>query len=298
MAKRKPKVFVDSGAFTAMTRGKTISLDRYIRFLKRHKDQIDFYSVLDDINDPEKTLKNQKIMEDAGLKPIPCFHYGEDPKYLVQYLAQYDYVSIGGMVPITTTALRWWLDFIFANFICDSQGIPKTKIHAFGMTTLSLITRYPWFSVDSSRWLAIGRFGSIFIPKLRNGNYTYQENPIQVNLSARSKTTWEESIHIDRLPEEIRNSAIKYIEGHGFKLGKSELKSVPNNYQLGENEVWINKETGEVEKIIEIGLSNDYKQRDSFNSIFFKELEKSIPEWPWPFKPIKLKSFLQGGLKE
>jgi len=39
-----------------------------------------------------------------------------------------------------------------------------------------------------------------------------------------------------------------------------------------------------VEVIIEKGLCNDYMQRDELNIIYFLDLEKSFPKWPWPYK--------------
>jgi hypothetical protein len=50
-------------------------------------------------------------------------------------------------------------------------------------------------------------------------------------------------------------------------------------------------ESNFVETIIVPGLSNDYKQRDELNIIYFLDLEKSLPEWPWPFKLVKAKGF-------
>ena len=60
---KKPKLFVDSGAFSAMTQGIKLDqdyLDQYIDFVKRWEHVIDIYANVDVIQDPEATYHNQK----------------------------------------------------------------------------------------------------------------------------------------------------------------------------------------------------------------------------------------------
>ena len=137
--KNKISLFLDSGAFSAWSKGIDIDIQEYIKFIKKHEKYIDVYAVLDDILDPEKTLKNQKIMEKAGLSPLPCFHFGEPLHYLKRYIDNYDYVALGGMVPISNKDLSVWLDKLFRDYICDDKGMPKVKIHGFGIPGIQLI---------------------------------------------------------------------------------------------------------------------------------------------------------------
>ena len=76
----KVDLFLDSGAFSAMTQGVKIDIYEYIDFIKEHEDVLEVYANLDVIGSAEGTWKNQMIMEEAGLKPLPVFHYGEDEK--------------------------------------------------------------------------------------------------------------------------------------------------------------------------------------------------------------------------
>ena len=106
------------------------------------------------IGSPEGTWKNQMIMEKAGLKPLPCYHFGEDTKWLQRYIDKgYDYIALGGMVGRPRPALLQWLDTIWSDYLTDSKGMPIVKIHGFGMTSLRLMLRYPWYSVDSTSWV-------------------------------------------------------------------------------------------------------------------------------------------------
>jgi len=146
--------FLDSGAFSAFTQNAIINIDEYINFCL--KNDIKYYSVLDKIGDAEGTLQNQKYMESKGARPIPCFHYGENFKYLDFYCKNYDYIALGGMVPITTKKLINWLDVIFSKY-------PNKKFHGFGLTIIKLMNRYNWFSVDSTSYLQGTKSASIYI---------------------------------------------------------------------------------------------------------------------------------------
>jgi len=158
------KVFLDSGAFSDFTQGVETSLDSYAAYIHKNLDVIEVASVLDGIGDPKKTLENQHALESMDCNVLPCFHYGEPIGYLKHYMENYDHITLGGMVPISTKDLRVWLDDMFGNYLTDDSGHPIIKVHGFGMTTMSLVERYPWYSVDSSSWVQTARTGGIHLP--------------------------------------------------------------------------------------------------------------------------------------
>jgi len=158
------RVFLDSGAFSAFTQGVEIDLPKYCDFIKRNADIIEVASVLDAVGNPQRTYENQKAMEAHGVAPLPCFHYGEDERYLERYVANYEYITLGGMVPISTPDLLNWLDHLWEKYLTDSAGRPRVKVHGFGLTVIKLMKRYPWYSVDSSSWVQISSVGSVIHP--------------------------------------------------------------------------------------------------------------------------------------
>lgn len=164
------KVFLDSGAFSAFSMGVEVNLDRYCDYVHQNADIIEHIdgqplaSVLDAIGDADGTWKNQRAMEDRGVRPLPCFHYGEPDEVLQYYVANYSYITIGGMVPISTPQLKLWLDRIWDEYLTDDKGRPTLKVHGFGLTSLPLMLRYPWYSVDSSTWVQWAANGMVLIP--------------------------------------------------------------------------------------------------------------------------------------
>lgn len=155
--------FLDSGAYSAMTRGVTIDFSRYCDFIKQHLDKIDPYASLDVIGDWRGSARYYDMMLAQGLKPIPTFHVGSPIEELRRLLKMADYVALGGMVGKDKTTVRLWLDKCW-NVIKDYW--PK-KIHSFGNMTTSTITRYPWYSADSTSSIIGGSMGRIH--NLRNG---------------------------------------------------------------------------------------------------------------------------------
>ena len=160
-AERSLDLFLDSGAYTAFTKGVDINVDSYASFINEYKDVFTCISNLDDTSKNEKkSYDNQKALESLGCSPCPVFHTHEDPKWLKKYIDEgYEYIFIGGMVPETTKWLRVWLDDLFDKYLTNTDGTPNVKLHGFGLTDQNLMFRYPWHSVDSTSWLMTGIFG-------------------------------------------------------------------------------------------------------------------------------------------
>lgn len=301
MKSKKVDLFLDSGAFSAKSQKVTIDIQDYIAFIKEHEDVIDVYANLDVIGDPAATWKNQMIMEEAGLSPLPVFHQGSPEKYLKRYIDRYEYVALGGMVGVANK-LSEYLDRIFSTFICHPDGTPKVKVHGFGLTILKMMLRYPWYSVDSTSWVVTGRLGSIYTPQFKGGNWIYDENSWKVGVSSRSPSSPEGEIvtedraspadpdHIDHMSPLKQKVILDYLHDKGYRVGKSRFEFRSQSTPLKEGERWFGKKPKdktalrEVEIIEEPGLCNQYALRDEMNIIFFLDLEKSMPEWPWPFK--------------
>lgn len=198
-------LFLDSGAFSAWAKNTTINIDEYIKFIKKYEEYLDVYAVLDDITSPERTWGNQKYMETAGLKPLPVFHYGEPVKWLKKCM-EYEYFAIGGMVPISNQKLKPWLDNIW-SLLVNNKGEAKYRVHGFGLTSVELITRYPWFSVDSTSWIMTGRYGGVFCD---TGSFNKIKLSVQGNL--------QDAAHWFQLKKHDQENIRKYFAERGFTI--------------------------------------------------------------------------------
>lgn len=220
--------FLDSGAFSACMQSKALNIDEYADFVKRYKDQIHIYANLDDINfgsDPEIakmraeiTWRNQQYLESKGLNPIPVFHMHEPWEYLERYVRNYDYIALGGLTS-QTRGLDEYFDVVWRDFLSDSQGKPKVKVHAFGMNNQDCILKYPWYSSDSSSWLIQARTGAMLVPAhSADGSPDYQNKPMHVFISNRSGNRKWFGWHWDTMPDDERHIVELYCKKKGFTV--------------------------------------------------------------------------------
>lgn len=189
------KVFLDSGAYSALTQGTSIDLGKYCDYIHKNQDIIKMAASLDviDSTDPKRAAKqgfhNLLEMERRGVRPVPTFHQGEPDEALQYYVANYDYVLLGGMVGSSAKQLQAWLDRVFERFITNGDGTLKTRIHLFGVTSLPLMMRYNATSVDSSTWVQWAAMGMILLP------YSGR----QLNISSQSPFRKQQGQHLDSL---------------------------------------------------------------------------------------------------
>lgn len=156
---REKKLFIDSGAFSAFTRGVKIDIKEYCEWLKINLKEIEVYANLDVIGDWKSSAKNQAFMESQGLKPLPTFHYQSPLNELERICKQYSYFALGGLVPLSKKrpTLMAWLDKCFA--VIKKQW-PK-KIHCLGITAQPILERYPFYSCDSTAAIMGGGMGRV-----------------------------------------------------------------------------------------------------------------------------------------
>lgn len=243
-------------------------VDRYAQFVHKNKHVLSVYANVDVIGHPEYTYDVQRYLEDEwDLRPLPVVHYGTDLKYLQRYIEEgHDYIAIGGLgQEITISVYREWADRVF-DYICDKKTrLPQIKIHGFALTSHKLMTRYPWYSIDSTSWIQYAAFGQIIRPLKRNGKWVYDEPFLLARVSPREIKGGTMMSMLNTLKKAEKDVFLEYIEEKGYELGKSRM------------------ENGQ-EVIEEEGLCNNSNQRCELNALYFYDLVNALPEWPWPFK--------------
>ena len=85
-------LLLDSGAFSMWKRGFEIDILDYSIYIEKHN--ISKYIVLDVVGNHEKTMENQRIMEELGLNPIPVFHMTSPISNLATICEKYPYVCL------------------------------------------------------------------------------------------------------------------------------------------------------------------------------------------------------------
>jgi hypothetical protein len=198
-------MFLDSGAYSAYTKSERIDLASYIDFVKETRDLWRLVAALDVIGDHEATWRNYLAMRDAGLDNVlPTFHYGEPWSMLEEMLSVAPYMAFGGLVGASEGAQRAWLDDVWNRAVDPHTRRPRIGVHGFGMTTIGLMLRYPWASVDSTSWL----MGSIY-----GGCVLYVDGQLtRLKFSEKSPERYAiDGVHYDSLclvPDDPRKRAV------------------------------------------------------------------------------------------
>jgi hypothetical protein len=237
-------------------------MDKFAEFIKKNESTIKNYANVDVIFNPELTWKSQEYLEkEHGLHPIPVIHFGTPRKWLEKYLDKgYDYIALGGLgQEAQQSHYVAWADNMF-EIICNNKDkLPVCKVHGFAMTSWYLMTRYPWWSVDSTTWLSLAMYGQLIVPPRVKGKWRYDK---QFNIVRASETS-------SKVKKQVRGHLMKYVEDYvhekGFSIGK-------------------NIEIAGKKLILEPGVANDTHTRSTLNALYFVDLSTEyLPKWPWPF---------------
>jgi hypothetical protein len=218
-------LFIDSGAFSAHTRNADLDVDAYINYLNSIDKNLHIFAQVDKIpgvfrekktreqldEAPELSWQNYLYMRERVLSPnklLPIFHQGEDYKWLRNMLEWVDsngnHIPYIGISPANDQAVKEKERFCDACFkIIKESSNPDVQTHAFGMTSLYILERYPFTSADSTSWIMNGANGSIMT---KYGSVTVSS----------SRLTAPE--HIRKMPKDAQLEIQQYVESLGYSL--------------------------------------------------------------------------------
>lgn len=155
------QIMADSGAFTAHTTGRTISLDRYAEWLEAWYPLLAVAAPLDVIGDPVATTRNVELLRerlDRKVTVLGAFHCGSPPAELRRQCEGGRYVGLGGAVGLTGRREAMMRFLVWAHRVARDCG---AVLHGFGITVPAFVTPLPWMSVDSSYWTSAARTGTL-----------------------------------------------------------------------------------------------------------------------------------------
>ena len=239
-------LFLDSGAWAAHSRGVELDVEEYIEYANSISEHTNAIAQVDKIpgvykrpktreqilEAPELSWKNYLYMKDKIKerdKLLPIFHQGEDFKWLENMLeyrhsdgSPIDYIGIS---PANDSAVPGKIAFMDKCFkIIGNSSNPNVKTHAFGMTSLYLLERYPFWSADSAGWAKKAAYGFVYVPlpehKLGEPGYCL------ISFGERTK----DSLHYINLSAEAKKFVDAYLEKIGMTV--EELSTVHSSRGL------------------------------------------------------------------
>jgi hypothetical protein len=204
------KLILDSGAYSAFTQKKKIDLDEYISYVKKNEKYLEVYFNLDVLGNGSKSYINWVYMRTAGLNPVPVFHITNDLRdlrFLERYIAQTDYVAIGAIANMSTSKRMESLDRVWKDHLTDKDGMPKLKVHGFGLTSIRVMRTFPWYCMTEENHQVLTKKGWKYLYGLKIGDEILTFN--------NKRSQWEQ---IQEIPIfEVKNEKIYHLLNRNFE---------------------------------------------------------------------------------
>lgn len=157
---------LDSGAFTFFS-GKHSDVDwesyvdKYAEFINKNNIKHFFELDIDSIVGLKKVVELRKRLENKTKKQsIPVFHLSRGIDEYKKLCNDYKYIAIGCSGKHDSKWTRQHPDKLKQLVMyAKSKGV---DVHGLGFTSLTGLKEIPFFSVDSTAWIAGNRFGYIY----------------------------------------------------------------------------------------------------------------------------------------
>lgn len=217
----KSDLILDSGAFTAWSKGKAVLLRNLISFYSKVLDKyghlVDFHFISLDVIPGSKNVTPTVVQLDEavaqsidnyfemkekfGDRILPVFHQGEHPRFLEMYKGCTNYICISPRNDLQELERVAW---------CQQMQDPAIKIHGLATTGNLMMNKVQWYSVDSATWAMTAAYGGIF--------YLTEEGWFKViGVSQKSgKKNQLTDIHYNNLPPPQKERLLAQLNAKGF----------------------------------------------------------------------------------
>lgn len=224
------RIMVDSGSFTAYTKGVHIDIDDYLKFIDEIGDYVTVFVAVDDVPDPmnmdynkaKTTWDNylymvERIRPELRDKLIPVFHYGEDFKWLRNMLeyrhpdgSPIKYIGLAiSLEGAKKVRINWGRECM--RVIHESSN-PNVMTHAFGVGVKSVLDNITVTSTDATSWVKRAAYGMIAV----------DDKSIHVSEVMKAKA---DDRSLSQQSRALQEDVLKRIKQRGFTLEELEQDS-------------------------------------------------------------------------
>lgn len=255
-------IMLDSGAFSAWSKGAVIDIDKYAEYILKWQDKVSYVVNLDVIpakpgklpdaeeieRSASKGYENYNYLLSKGVqrdKLIHVYHQHENVKWLRKMVHE-DKIPYIGLSPANDMTVLQKMNFLDSCMphVTNDKGEAIVKFHGFAVTSYELMKRYPWYSVDSSTWAVAGGRDAAFIPykNKETGEFDFTIGPKKKTFSQIGGKE-EHIVNIQhKLADDNDNKELKeifeYLEHVGVSLGTQWFSREKKDYV-------VDKEKGE-----------------------------------------------------
>lgn len=240
------ELMLDSGAFTAWTKGDEVHLDHlmhvYGDMLDKYKDSMkEIWLInldkipgspgrtagIDEINEAIAISDTNfsKLVSAFGDRVLPVFHQNENEQRLEEVVQMAPYVCISPRNDLPEKSRVSWSQYV--------HGLqPTMKTHGLATTGSKMLTTVPWHSADSASWVFAGAMGNITL--------LLNQKVASISMSDESPSKKDMGKHYDTMPNAMQEVIAARIEKHGFTV--DEIKTGHGNrmaFNMLETMAWM-----------------------------------------------------------
>lgn len=222
------EMILDSGAFTAWSKGKQVQLPNLIAtyhdVMKLIPSHVKVWLInLDvipgspgvtageeEIADAIKTSdENFKLLtQEFGPVVLPVFHQNESEQRMFEVADMADYICVSPRNDLSEVSRRSWANYVH-------RKLPNKKTHGLAATGETMLRQVPWYSVDSAYWLYTAVMGGV--------KYLHNGKLCQISTSNESPNRFTKDVHINTVPKHMVDVIAARAALHGITI--EELKS-------------------------------------------------------------------------
>lgn len=250
------EIMLDSGAFTAWSKGDEVHLEDLI---ESYSNLIDHFKCpekiwlinLDKIPGspgitagPEEIQEAIKISDENfhklvdvfGPRVIPVFHQNEDEDRLDEVAKMAEYICVSPRNDLGEKHRRTWAKEVHGKLP------PGTKTHGLATTGYPMMRDVPWHSVDSATWIMLAAYGHILA----------RTDLKSISISDDQPNKYEEGKHFINISQQERDQLMAKIDEWGFTYD---------------------------------GLRTNFVERATWNRLMMSELYRSLTQVSCPVQP-------------
>ncbi len=219
----RQEIMLDSGAFTAWSKGEEVKLKHLIRiyrsFIRKYEKNIEAVwlinldripgakgreptpqEILDAMDESDRNL--EVLQREFGNIVLPVFHQGEPVERLHDVAAQSDYICISPRNDMPERLRVMWSRQV--------HGLITNRTHGLATTGVQMATTVPWHSTDSAAWNIRAALGMAFV--------NFGTRAVSVFISADSPARYERGKHYDSMSKAKQDFLRARIEARGFTV--------------------------------------------------------------------------------
>lgn len=221
---------LDSGAFTAWTKGEDVDINKLSIFFEKEILSNRYLATATLINldvipgskgvDPtlqevedamEQSMANFHILNKRFPgRVLPVYHQGEPDNYLNEMLKLTKHICVSPRNDVAEKQRVKWVTEIFNS---------DFKAHGLATTGAVMMNSVDWFSVDSATWVMIAAMGGIFW--LRKDN---SFKVLSISNESGSQKDWDNHIH--NLDSLSKKEVLDTLSTNGFDFERMEASGV------------------------------------------------------------------------